>query len=271
MRATKGNLIANLFLQKSCPYATLGLQRSCSTADIRTAFQHLARRHHPDVGIEKDTEKFQNVLEAYTKLKTKHVPIVPTHHAKVTGKADSALFEELQKWMKSAPPPPTPPTSPPPTEPASDRSSTTVFQHCALCSSVMNIAVHVKVEKCCVESDRHGGGFYACMSCARDALGLNGVTKQRCYPSLAKCVHCRAPVKRPLPAEKSYRIDASLGACLDRIHGDALCPCCKEWTGTRKELVTHLKTCRLCNQCREVIMTGIPHKCAPKKNHQIRR
>ena len=47
-------------------YATLGLKRDCSTADIRKAFRKLARQYHPDVATDKNTaeSKFKEINEA---------------------------------------------------------------------------------------------------------------------------------------------------------------------------------------------------------------
>ena len=57
------NLMANY-------YDTLGLSRSASEKDIRSAFRKLARKHHPDVNDNDPAseEKFKQINEAYTVL-----------------------------------------------------------------------------------------------------------------------------------------------------------------------------------------------------------
>ena len=51
-------------------YATLGVERSAASDDIKKAYRKLARKFHPDVSKEKDAEeKFKAVAEAYETLK----------------------------------------------------------------------------------------------------------------------------------------------------------------------------------------------------------
>jgi curved DNA-binding protein len=51
-------------------YASLGLQRGASDADIKKAYRRLARKYHPDVSKEAGAEeKFKEVAEAYQTLK----------------------------------------------------------------------------------------------------------------------------------------------------------------------------------------------------------
>jgi curved DNA-binding protein len=51
-------------------YAVLGVDRTASDADIKSAYRKLARKYHPDVSKEKDAEeKFKDVGEAYETLK----------------------------------------------------------------------------------------------------------------------------------------------------------------------------------------------------------
>jgi curved DNA-binding protein len=51
-------------------YATLGVPRDASAADIKKAYRKLAQKYHPDVSKEKDAEaKFKEVAAAYQTLK----------------------------------------------------------------------------------------------------------------------------------------------------------------------------------------------------------
>ena len=47
-------------------YETLGVEKDASTADIKSAFKNLAKKHHPDVGG--DETKFHQINEAYETL-----------------------------------------------------------------------------------------------------------------------------------------------------------------------------------------------------------
>ena len=47
-------------------YATLGVPRTATAADIKQAFRRLASQHHPDKGG--DTAKFQAIQAAYATL-----------------------------------------------------------------------------------------------------------------------------------------------------------------------------------------------------------
>src|SRR4029077_2798564 len=51
-------------------YASLGLERGASDADIKKAYRKLAHKYHPDVSKEAGAEtKFKEVAEAYQTLK----------------------------------------------------------------------------------------------------------------------------------------------------------------------------------------------------------
>ncbi len=47
-------------------YETLGITKSASEAEIKSAYRKLARKHHPDVDkTQGAAEKFKEVSEAY--------------------------------------------------------------------------------------------------------------------------------------------------------------------------------------------------------------
>lgn len=51
------------------PYAVLGVERSATEADIRSAFRSLARKYHPDVNKEPEAaDRFNEITEAYELL-----------------------------------------------------------------------------------------------------------------------------------------------------------------------------------------------------------
>jgi curved DNA-binding protein len=51
-------------------YATLGIARDASDADIKKAYRKLAQKYHPDVSKEADAEaRFKEIAEAYQTLK----------------------------------------------------------------------------------------------------------------------------------------------------------------------------------------------------------
>ena len=51
-------------------YGILGVERSASDAEIKTAYRKLARKYHPDVSKEADAEaRFKDVAEAYNTIK----------------------------------------------------------------------------------------------------------------------------------------------------------------------------------------------------------
>ena len=51
-------------------YATMGVEPNADLKTIKTAYRRLARKYHPDVSTEDDTEsKFKELAEAYEVLK----------------------------------------------------------------------------------------------------------------------------------------------------------------------------------------------------------
>jgi len=53
------------------PYRTLGVSRTASEDEIRTAYRKLAKQYHPDTGG--DQEKFKEVTNAYEQIKSGNV------------------------------------------------------------------------------------------------------------------------------------------------------------------------------------------------------
>ncbi|HSH39362.1 MAG TPA: DnaJ domain-containing protein, partial [Chthoniobacterales bacterium] len=55
-------------------YETLGVSKTASEDEIKSAFRKLAREHHPDVAKDKATaeEKFKQINEAYEVLSDPH-------------------------------------------------------------------------------------------------------------------------------------------------------------------------------------------------------
>lgn len=61
---------------KQCFYEVLGVERSCTLDQLRSAYRKLALKHHPDKAQPEErkeaTERFQIILEAYETLKDPH-------------------------------------------------------------------------------------------------------------------------------------------------------------------------------------------------------
>ena len=53
------------------PYATLGVPRSASDDELRTAYRHLVQRHHPDHngGSPESARRFTEIQEAYAQVR----------------------------------------------------------------------------------------------------------------------------------------------------------------------------------------------------------
>eukprot|EP01063_Lacrimia_lanifica_P007609 TRINITY_DN14895_c0_g1_i1.p2 TRINITY_DN14895_c0_g1~~TRINITY_DN14895_c0_g1_i1.p2 ORF type:complete len:389 (+),score=96.21 TRINITY_DN14895_c0_g1_i1:84-1250(+) len=123
---------------------------------------------------------------------------------------------------------------------------------CILCSKTLMVPVWIKCPGAKAAADKgeptyasltaaddavEGGGPTgpACLHCARDALGLNGVIAQRKLPAL--------PRPLPPPHESSYTIDDALAARLDEEVGHVACIRNCGWHGPRAEYVEHIKRC----------------------------
>jgi DnaJ-class molecular chaperone len=52
-------------------YVVLGVAKDATETDIKRAFRELARKHHPDVGVGDDGERFREINEAYAVLSDK--------------------------------------------------------------------------------------------------------------------------------------------------------------------------------------------------------
>src|SRR6187402_719587 len=77
-------------------YETLGVQKTASEDEIRSAFRKLARLYHPDVAKDKKTaeEKFKEINEAYEVL---------------SDPEKRKRYDELgANWNAQMPPPPPP-------------------------------------------------------------------------------------------------------------------------------------------------------------------
>ena len=69
-------------------YDILGLNIDCDSTDIKIAFRHLAKKHHPDLNnSESSSEIFQDIYEAYSVLKDEEKRKRYVKH----------LFEKLQR------------------------------------------------------------------------------------------------------------------------------------------------------------------------------
>ncbi len=49
-------------------YKILGIKRDASQKEIKNAYRHLAKKHHPDATGKKTDEQFKNIQEAYSTL-----------------------------------------------------------------------------------------------------------------------------------------------------------------------------------------------------------
>ncbi len=78
-------------------YDILGVKKSASDKDIKTAYRKLARKYHPDVnpGDKKAEERFKEISEAYQVLSDK----------KVRAKYDRVGHQAWKAGVKDAPPP----------------------------------------------------------------------------------------------------------------------------------------------------------------------
>ena len=247
------------------PHKVLGVPSGASEKEVRQAFLRLAKEHHPDSNAaQKSASMFLAVREAYMVLKERTSS--RKRRSGGGGSGGGTLSDALKVWTARNPGPPRPRW-----ELRKKKASGAKKRgggggvraggvrnggDCALCGKRLLVPVHLKTRlECCAEGRR---GVTACLTCARDALGLNGIMKQRRVRSLRECPHCEEPAAHPppQPLESSYAVDEELAERLDAAYGDVTCPTCKEWTGPRMEYAQHMKTCRHCSRCGELVASN---------------
>ena len=78
-------------------YATLGVARDADAAAVKKAYRQLARRYHPDVSKEPDTEeRFKEVAEAYRTLKD---PVARKAYDALGQRPAGQEFEPAPAWQ----------------------------------------------------------------------------------------------------------------------------------------------------------------------------
>ena len=127
-----------------------------------------------------------------------------------------------------------------------------VDQICPICTDTCSLPVKIqKIFKCdekCRQNHRY------CLTCLRDSFNLNGAHNGAGQRPLENCPFCRAGFTDEFKIKKQdlfkrmnwndyYEVDDKLITLLDEQHGKTDCPRNCDWTGLRKDVREHLKTC----------------------------
>eukprot|EP01060_Flectonema_neradi_P017954 TRINITY_DN24789_c0_g1_i1.p1 TRINITY_DN24789_c0_g1~~TRINITY_DN24789_c0_g1_i1.p1 ORF type:complete len:267 (+),score=34.24 TRINITY_DN24789_c0_g1_i1:69-869(+) len=259
-------------LRCAASFKLLGVSPTANEKQIKVAFRTLAKTLHPDTEGG-DAEKFINVRDAYLKLLGKKKSI-----AGKKNNSTADLMEEIMKWQRSNPQKSQTPKNTPKSKNGKkgwkqDRSKfdfcgkvSSESLKCPLCEK--HLTIPVAIQSSCSCHNRY------CVSCTRDALGLNGIIKKRNSKGLRNCPTCSTEINPPLmPSESSYSVDVQFMEMLDRSLGPIPCERCGVWSGPRAEFAEHIKRCSGCPKCgANVRLQDLPyHKCGKPLRKALRR
>eukprot|EP00755_Sulcionema_specki_P020263 Sspe_Gene.12438::Locus_4239_Transcript_1_1_Confidence_1.000_Length_670::g.12438::m.12438 len=185
------------------PHAILGVPQNCDLAEVKRAFLRKVKSTHPDVA-QGDSSQFVEVKAAYEAM-LKAAPRVRRRGG------PGGLYQQMvhHHGWPGAPAPrrpasPTPPSSPPPPKQA------TADVRCGLCNSTPTVPARLNIGGC-----KCAGRAVYCLTCLRDALGLNGVTRGGRQGLLTSCQQCGTQFPEPPASDSAYTIDEELMAHLD--------------------------------------------------------